>query len=454
MKRIFFAFHIILAMLLTACSDNDSFTTSRSNLLTFTKDTIKLDTVFTNVASSTYTFWVFNHSGDGIRLNSVRLMNGNQTGFRVNVDGSYLDNTLGSVVNDLEVRSGDSIRVFVELTAPENKKEEPQLVSDDLIFSLESGVQQRVRLQCYAWDALKMTDLHITADTMITTTKPLVFYGKGIEVDSGAVLSIKGATLYFHDQAGISVRGTLKTDSVVMRGDRLDHMFDYLPYHRVSGQWRGIHFERSSVDNTMTDTEILNAMTAVRIDSAAIDTLTQRLTMNRCIVHNAKGFGVAAYSSNIGLYYCQITNTLFDCLAVFGGKAEVDHCTIAQFYPFQADRGAALTFASLYDDLRLSCTNSIFTGYDADEVMALRNDTTLLFRYRFDNCLMRTPAVENDTVSFKNIQWETPKDSIQGKQHFVNIDEDNLIYDFHLDSLSTAKGKGCYISSTDDANTQ
>ena len=86
--------------------------------------------------------------------------------------------------------------------------------------------------------------------------------------------------------------------------------------------------------------------------------------------------------------------------------------------------------------------------------MALRNDTTLLFRYRFDNCLMRTPAVENDTVSFKNIQWETPKDSIQGKQHFVNIDEDNLIYDFHLDSLSTAHGKGCYISSTDDANTQ
>ena len=454
MKRIFFAFHIILAMLLTACSDNDSFTTSRSNLLTFTKDTIKLDTVFTNVASSTYTFWVFNHSGDGIRLNSVRLMNGNQTGFRVNVDGSYLDNTLGSVVNDLEVRIGDSIRVFVELTAPENKKEEPQLVSDDLIFSLESGVQQRVRLQCYAWDALKMTDLHITADTMITTTKPLVFYGKGIEVDSGAVLSIKGATLYFHDQAGISVRGTLKTDSVVMRGDRLDHMFDYLPYHRVSGQWRGVNFERSSVGNTLTDTEILNAMTAVRIDSAAIDTLTQRLTMNRCIVHNAKGFGVAAYSSNIGLYYCQITNTLFDCLAVFGGKAEVDHCTIAQFYPFQADRGAALTFASLYDDLRLNCTNSIFTGYDADEVMALRNDTTLLFRYQFDNCLMRTPAVENDTVSFKNIQWETPKDSIQGKQHFVNIDEDNLIYDFHLDSLSTAKGKGCYISSTDDANTQ
>jgi hypothetical protein len=70
-----------------------------------------MDTVFSNVASRTYSFWVFNRPGDGIRLNTVRLRNGNQTGFRVNVDGSYLDNTTGSVVNDLEVRKGDSLQV-------------------------------------------------------------------------------------------------------------------------------------------------------------------------------------------------------------------------------------------------------------------------------------------------------------------------------------------------------
>jgi hypothetical protein len=49
-----------------------------------------------------------------------------------------------------------------------------------------------------------------------------------------------------------------------------------------------------------------------------------------------------------------------------------------------------------------------------------------------------------DTLRFREIIWETPKDSIQGKQHFVLVDEKNLRYDFHLDSLSTAQGLGCY----------
>jgi hypothetical protein len=48
----------------------------------------------------------------------------------VNVDGSYLDNSLGSQVRDLEVRKGDSIRVFIELTAPQNMKDVAQAVED------------------------------------------------------------------------------------------------------------------------------------------------------------------------------------------------------------------------------------------------------------------------------------------------------------------------------------
>ena len=103
MKRIFLFLALAIGML-SACSDDDSFTTSRNHLLTFQSDTVKMDTVFSNVGSSTYSLWVFNNSGDGLRIKTVRLRNANQTGFRVNVDGSYLDNKTGSVVNDLEVR--------------------------------------------------------------------------------------------------------------------------------------------------------------------------------------------------------------------------------------------------------------------------------------------------------------------------------------------------------------
>ena len=444
MMRRSFLYILILWGMLVACSDDDSFSTSRNNLLTFSVDTVKMDTVFSTVGSSTYTFWVFNNSGDGIRLNSVSLKNGNQTGFRVNVDGSYLDNSMGSVVTDLEVRRGDSIRVFVELTSPENNQMDPQKVDDAVVFSLESGVEQRVCLQAFAWDAIAVTNLTVTHDTLITSARPMVVYGEGIKVDSGAVLTIQNTTLYFHDGAGITVDGQLRTENVLMRGDRLDHMFDYLPYDRVSGQWRGISFTRSSTGNVLTDTEIRNTLTAIELeDSAATDSTAQRLSMTRCTVHNAKGYGIVSYNSHIGLQYCQLTNTLDDCLAIYGGTATIDHCTLAQFYPFSGGRGAALRFTE-GKGLQLSCTGSIVTGYNDDVVMGEQSDTAKVFLYKFIDCLLRTPAVENDTINFKRIQWETPKDSIQGKKHFVKIDETNLDYDFHLDSLSTAIGKGCY----------
>ena len=93
---------VLAAAMLAACTDDDTFTTSPSNLLTFSTDTIRMDTVFSTVPTSTRTFWVYNRSGDGIRCTNVRLVNGNQTGFRVNVDGEYLSPTAGYQVHDVE----------------------------------------------------------------------------------------------------------------------------------------------------------------------------------------------------------------------------------------------------------------------------------------------------------------------------------------------------------------
>lgn len=136
-----FLFLAFLVASLASCSDDDKFTASPTVTLSFSTDSVKMDTVFNTVGSRTYDFWVYNRGSRGLHLQSVRLRQGNQTGFRVNVDGSYLDNALGAVVTDLEVRSGDSLRVFVEFTAPHNQQPTPQLVEDDLVFLLESGIQ-------------------------------------------------------------------------------------------------------------------------------------------------------------------------------------------------------------------------------------------------------------------------------------------------------------------------
>lgn len=113
MKRIFF--FIITIAALVACADDESFSASSGLRLEFPADTMKLDTVFSRTSSSTYSFWVHNRNNDGIKLQSVRLKRGNQTGFRVNVDGIYLDNANGSQTNDIEIRRKDSVLVFVEI---------------------------------------------------------------------------------------------------------------------------------------------------------------------------------------------------------------------------------------------------------------------------------------------------------------------------------------------------
>lgn len=447
MKRIFYL--LITIALLVACTDDDHFGTSSGLRLSFSTDTISLDTIFSRTPSSTYSFWVHNKNDEGIRLSSVHLGRKNQTGFRVNVDGSYLDNSLGSQVNNLEVRRNDSILVFVELTSSETAKLNPELVEDDLIFTLESGVQQKVNLRAWSWDAVKYNDLIITKDSIIESDSPIIIYG-GLTIQEGVTLTIRHTTLFFHDQAGVEVYGNLVTDSCLMRGDRLDRMFSYLPYDRVSGQWKGIHFYETSTQNRLVSTEIRNAGDAIVLDSARLDTTTVRLSMTQCIIHNAKGYGLEAVNANISLHDCQFTNTWGDCVSIIGGIADISYCTLAQFYPFSADRGAALRFTNYRGDtdiplLSLHCEGSILTGYDEDVVMGGIRDTLAAFEYQFVKTLLRTPKVETaDSIRFSDILWETPKDSIQGKKHFKTIDEDNLYYDFHLDSLSIAQGLGCY----------
>ncbi len=449
-KQLFFLLVFIQALYCLSCSDDDSFTTSRSNFLTFSSDTISLGTVFSKVPTPTVTFGVYNHSGDGIRCSNIRLDNGNQTGFRVNVDGEYLGQAAGYQVHDVEIRNKDSIRVFVELTSTQNGQIEPQLLQDDLVFTLESGLEQRVNLRAYSWDATILRDLVISNDTTIDSPQtPVVIYG-GIKVDSSKTLRIApGTTIYFHADAGIDVYGSLISEgeagsNVVLRGDRLDNMFDYLPYDLVSGQWQGIRFYSSSYGNKIVYTDIHSTFDGVLCDSS--DVGKEKLILTESTIHNCQGYGLKSENSFIEVENCQITNTLDDCVAVFGGIASFNQCTIAQFYPFDANRGAALRYTNFKDDslwplYKMDCINSIVTGYQEDVIMgAFAADSTCQFNYRFVNSIMRTPEVE-DSVNIIGAIWETPEDSVGGEKNFRIVDINLQRYDFHLDGQSLAIGR-------------
>lgn len=427
-KRLFFLIATV-AVLLTACSDNDSFTKDPSQRLSFSNDTIRLDTLFSQVPSVTYTFWIHNNSADGLRITEARLENGNLTGFRVNVDGTFLN----PVGQNFEVRKGDSLRVFVEITSYETHSLGPKLVEDNLMLTLESGTVQKVNLRTYSWDAEKVTNLEVNEDMTIESEKPLVIYGDGIHIAKDATLTLRNTQLFFHSAAGILVEGRLVADNCLLRGDRLDHMFDNLPYDRVSGQWLGIDILCNATGCWLTNTEVRNAWDGIWADSTQV-------VLTNSVIHNCRGYALNAHDSNVVLDYVQLSNAERDCLLLQGCEAVVDHCTLAQFYPLVGGRGAALHYGPTKRDMTLNCRNTLVTGYEDNVVLSDKSDKDSfgVLSYLFENCLLRTPEVKDEEASYVNILWETSKDEFQGKQHFLTFDEDNMIYDFTISKDSPA----------------
>lgn len=436
------ALAIAMGMMMAACVDDDKFSAAPGNVLSFSVDTVRLDTTFSNVPTTTKTVWVYNRSGSGVRCASVRLENGNQTGFRVNVDGTYIGADVGFQTQDVEIRKGDSIRVFVELTSATQHQDAPQLVQDNLVFGLESGTLQKLNLKAYSWDATLLSNVRVSHDsTIVGGGKPIVIYG-GIKVEEPATLTIsEGTTLYFHENAGMDVYGKLKSDGkagaeVVLRGDRIDHLFDYLPYDRTPGQWQGIRFHKNSFDNELSYTDIHSAYDGVMIDSS--DVSRQKLLMQNVTVHNCQGYGVYIDSAKVQMNSCLLSNTQNHCLYVYGGDVEMNQCTLAQFYPF-TERASAIGFRAPVP--RLKVVNSLVTGYADDEVVWIPVEDQPL-NFSFDHSVLRTVKMDSeDSLKFTNVVYEAVDDTTKfGEKHFKTMDTKNFVYDFHLRNTSAAIG--------------
>ena len=83
---------IFVFSLWNSCNSDIDFEIN-DTLLTFSKDTVYLDTVFTNIGSSTYNLKVYNNSSKNILIPEIKLSNGEDSFYRLNVDGIYNQDT-------------------------------------------------------------------------------------------------------------------------------------------------------------------------------------------------------------------------------------------------------------------------------------------------------------------------------------------------------------------------
>lgn len=431
---------------LASCMGEEEYSVSDKDRLVFSKDTLAFDTVIAGESTNTYDFWVFNPNKKALRISSVTVGQGNASPFEVNVDGTWLANGFG---NDFTISAEDSLRVFVQLTAPTTDEDTPQSVEDFIHFQLESGLGQRVVMMAQSQDVNILRGEIIEENTIFQSKRPYQIYDS-LVVAKGTTLELSAGTrLYFHANASLIVHGTLKAKGtleqpVVMRGDRLGNMFTQQAYDDIPNQWGGITFTASSLGNDMTWCDIHSGNYGIHCDSTGID--KQKLIIDNSIIHNVTGDAFYAKYCQTFVGNSQITNAGGDCVNIFGGDHTFVHCTIGQFYSFTGGHGVALSFTNVDNDIPLPLTrcqfiNTLITGNNEDDIMGSASERyqDCAFSYIFKNCLLNTPKVESEAIQDCKFEEDTEDKELRKSGNFSPaFDFDKLKFYFTLSPKSAA----------------
>ena len=435
---------------ISACSDDIEYTTAKDAQLFFETDTVSFDTIFTETTSVTERFCVYNRNSKHVRIKQVRLESGGQSSFMINADGQS-----GNDIGDISVGNNDSIFVFVKARLDKQSSMSPQLVSDNIIFTLENGNEHKVRLEASGQDCQTLNARTLSADTAFSSSSlPIVVYDS-LVIAPNATLTIEaGTTVYFHSGARLIVRGGLVTRGtadapVVLRGDRLDRMFTFLPYDRINDQWGGVQVAPTCRRLSIDHTDIHSCSIGLNCIDVQGD-----ISVTNSIIHNISSDAIHLQNCSAVVANTQLSNAKGDCLNIIGGNTCLYHCTLAQFKPetnLSQGRGHALTVHTSIDETeypveRADFYNCLITGYADDEVYCYKKQEEEV-NLNFYNCVVLTNIA--DEKYFHNCVADSKKSERYKETNFRTIDPHSLFYDFSLDSLSTARGKGSVEYSRD-----
>lgn len=431
----------VLVFAATSCIE-DGFTTSSSDVLEFSCDTLSFDTVFTELNTPTKQFVVYNRHKKQINISSISLSGENGGKFYLNVDGMK-----GESFHDVTIRGGDSIYIFVESRINANGQNTPLKVEESVNF-VTNNVPQKVVLKAWGQDVERIGRTTITSDTHFTAEKPYVIFDT-IFVEQGATLTIDaGATLYFHDKAAMRIYGRMvangsQSKPIHLRGDRTDYLFAGANYDIMSGQWGGIEIEQGSYDNEMNYVLMRGSTDGVRVKSEAAE--RQALHLYNSVLRNASESVLTASNSRISAEGCEICDASKEVVKLNGGKYHFVNCTFGNYYLFGIHATSIVDIA-LKDtdgnDIHPSATfdNCIISGNTAELSHDAFDGEDVMFR----NCMLRSKG--SDDNNFLNCMW--------GGDAKFRINRDKYVFDYRLGNESSAIAVGdpslCPSSATVD----
>ena len=442
----------VLITLFFGCKKNNILTSSIYDI-NVSIDTVLFDTLFTTIGSTTKRIKCYNNNDGIINISQINLLNGEDSPFRINVDGES-----GVVFKDLSILPGDSIFIFIEVTIDPNGSNLPLIVEDKIIFETNNNINKVV---LNAWGQDAYYHVNEIVQGIWSNDKPHVIYGVAAvgypNIDSNLNLTIESGTkihghsnsvLYIY-KSSLNVNGNI-SNPVIFQQDRTE---DYLlyPADSISGQWRGVYFS-SPLNSEIRHAEINNSIIGLQIDTF---TINNQVLLNKVKINNSLYSNILTQGSNVTATNCLFGNSNnYSAIISIGGSVNFEHCTFAN-YSSSFRNTPAFLFKDYYqttDDQIIfrpfseaQFTNCIFDGNATSDFACdtLGYDFTgINTNVIFDHCSLKTEDTINNYIQnncFFNLST-----------HFKNPEE----WVFELTDSSEVINKGKTSNIIDDIMNQ
>lgn len=435
---------LITVAVLSSCQ-KDEYADSASDKIYFTADTLFFDTVFTSIGSSVRKFKIKNPNKETILISSLKLATGNNSPFRLNVNG-----VAGNNFTDIKIRGEDSVWVFAEVTIDPNTGDLPFIVKDSIVLNTNGNIQD-VNLVAFGQNAIYhrpdagKSSFTINCSEVWNSDKPHIVYGVAV-IDSMCSLTIKAGTkVHFHNNGALlayyggslKIKGTA-ANPVILQGDRLEPWYTETP-----GQWLGVYLFPLSFDNKIEWAVIKNSRIGIQCDTInSIQSSNPTLTLKNTVIKNCSSIGLSGRGAEITAYNSIVSNCGEYCGSFsLGGKYNFYHCTFGSYNSNNSDK-PAIILNNWYKDANKNIItrnlteanfySSIVYGSKKNEIL-LSEETGGDFNFKFKDCLIKIDNNEtkSDLPEFVNCIFNKSPD-------FENITENN----YHLKASSNAIDKG------------
>lgn len=391
----------------------------------FSTDVVDFSTVFTGEPTAAARLTVYNPGKRAISISSIRFRNPDGP-FRLNVDGM-----LGKEFSDVEIRGGDSIKVFIDCNIPASQSSEPWIEKGTLEF-LTSGQLREVTVEAKAQNVWRLSGEVIADDMTLRSDRPYVVYDS-LVVDKSATLRLDpGVRLNFHSGARFVVRGRLIAAGtpdlpISISGDRHDMMLPDLSYDGLASQWSGLTFSEESDGNRLEYVDLRSTGQGVRVMPREHSDAPALVVVNSWLHNSASRLLDVGDGADVECYGVCLSDAAEAVVSLGSGRHKFVQCTLANYYLFSAI-SESIIYLSSPAATEAAIENCIVYGL-ASPLNVGELDSSGVY---FKNTLIGADGT--DDAHFSNCLWN--------KDPLFYTDREKYIFNYRLRAGSPAIGAG------------